>query len=105
MWVSLFIFSRRRRHTRSKRDWSSDVCSSDLAEIVGETLIIEKLRNLNPLALLVKGIGWDTCDLLISEIVNRLRFLHHGIEIGIRALLGLRGEEIVNAVNFRALGI
>src|SRR5699024_11270174 len=22
--------SRRRRHTRSKRDWSSDVCSSDL---------------------------------------------------------------------------
>src|SRR5699024_233787 len=27
---SLFFFSSRRRHTRSKRDWSSDVCSSDL---------------------------------------------------------------------------
>src|SRR5699024_11912420 len=26
----LFFFSSRRRHTRSKRDWSSDVCSSDL---------------------------------------------------------------------------
>src|SRR5699024_468155 len=26
-----FFFSSRRRHTRSKRDWSSDVCSSDLA--------------------------------------------------------------------------
>src|SRR5699024_11763763 len=25
-----FYFSSRRRHTRSKRDWSSDVCSSDL---------------------------------------------------------------------------
>src|SRR5699024_11737169 len=25
-----FFFSSRRRHTRSKRDWSSDVCSSDL---------------------------------------------------------------------------
>src|SRR5699024_7272376 len=25
-----FLFSSRRRHTRSKRDWSSDVCSSDL---------------------------------------------------------------------------
>src|SRR5699024_11703622 len=24
------LFSSRRRHTRSKRDWSSDVCSSDL---------------------------------------------------------------------------
>src|SRR5207247_6365260 len=27
----LFFFSSRRRHTRSTRDWSSDVCSSDLA--------------------------------------------------------------------------
>src|SRR5699024_498045 len=26
----LFFFSSRRRHTRSKGDWSSDVCSSDL---------------------------------------------------------------------------
>src|SRR5699024_11291942 len=25
-----FFVSSRRRHTRSKRDWSSDVCSSDL---------------------------------------------------------------------------
>src|SRR5699024_11820779 len=30
--VSPFFFSSRRRHTRSKRDWSSDVCSSDLRE-------------------------------------------------------------------------
>src|SRR5438067_4199075 len=28
-----FFFSSRRRHTRSKRDWSSDVCSSDLGII------------------------------------------------------------------------
>src|SRR5699024_8089285 len=27
-----FFFSSRRRHTRSKRDWSSDVCSSDLPD-------------------------------------------------------------------------
>src|SRR5690606_40584554 len=26
----IFIFSSRRRHTRFSRDWSSDVCSSDL---------------------------------------------------------------------------
>src|SRR5690606_39363516 len=26
-----FFFSSRRRHTRFSRDWSSDVCSSDLA--------------------------------------------------------------------------
>src|SRR5438067_10323292 len=29
-----FFFSSRRRHTRSKRDWSSDVCSSDLARML-----------------------------------------------------------------------
>src|SRR6266699_7280468 len=28
--VSIFFFSSRRRHTRCGRDWSSDVCSSDL---------------------------------------------------------------------------
>src|SRR5699024_11601972 len=34
--------SSRRRHTRSKRDWSSDVCSSDLARLfpVGISQII-----------------------------------------------------------------
>src|SRR5438874_7304632 len=29
-----FFFSSRRRHTRSLRDWSSDVCSSDLLLVV-----------------------------------------------------------------------
>src|SRR3712207_8167715 len=28
----LFFFSSRRRHTRYWRDWSSDVCSSDLSD-------------------------------------------------------------------------
>src|SRR2546422_8610955 len=28
--IGLFFFSSRRRHTRCSRDWSSDVCSSDL---------------------------------------------------------------------------
>src|SRR5947209_17270351 len=33
-----FFFSSRRRHTRYWRDWSSDVCSSDLAQpITGAT--------------------------------------------------------------------
>src|SRR2546429_2024015 len=31
LWgVLVFFFSSRRRHTRCSRDWSSDVCSSDL---------------------------------------------------------------------------
>src|SRR5438128_3034823 len=30
VWIIFFFFSSRRRHTRCYRDWSSDVCSSDL---------------------------------------------------------------------------
>src|SRR5207245_4837736 len=30
--ADLFFFSSRRRHTRCYRDWSSDVCSSDLVD-------------------------------------------------------------------------
>src|SRR2546429_6577839 len=29
-----FFFSSRRRHTRCSRDWSSDVCSSDLLQLI-----------------------------------------------------------------------
>src|SRR5205809_4557102 len=28
--MGVFLFSSRRRHTKCRRDWSSDVCSSDL---------------------------------------------------------------------------
>src|SRR5690606_39532386 len=31
--LSFFFFSSRRRHTRFSRDWSSDVCSSDLKPV------------------------------------------------------------------------
>src|SRR5688500_20193831 len=31
----MFFFSSRRRHTRLQGDWSSDVCSSDLAALAG----------------------------------------------------------------------
>src|SRR2546429_7295173 len=32
--IYFFFFSSRRRHTRCSRDWSSDVCSSDLIKSV-----------------------------------------------------------------------
>src|SRR2546421_7311950 len=32
----VFFFSSRRRHTISDRDWSSDVCSSDLTSVLVE---------------------------------------------------------------------
>src|SRR5206468_9797993 len=41
------FFSSRRRHTRSDRDWSSDVCSSDLKEgftLGSRVLVFDKVR-------------------------------------------------------------
>src|SRR5690349_23881258 len=35
-----FFFSSRRRHTRSLRDWSSDVCSSDLVNPVDHVIAL-----------------------------------------------------------------
>src|SRR5436309_12470240 len=37
--IGFFFFSSRRRHTRFSRDWSSDVCSSDLAAAEVERLL------------------------------------------------------------------
>src|SRR5689334_23492131 len=43
MVVSFFFFSSRRRHTRWNYDWSSDVCSSDLTDLVAH--VQEGFRN------------------------------------------------------------
>src|SRR5699024_7997004 len=50
----LFFFSSRRRHTRSKRDWSSDVCSSDLDALHG----------------VHQGLSQEVCD-RFHELVGR----------------------------------
>src|SRR5207237_4880866 len=41
--ADFFFFSSRRRHTRFKCDWSSDVCSSDLAAL--RERILRKTRD------------------------------------------------------------
>src|SRR5690606_39567623 len=47
-----FFFSRRRRHTRFSRDWSSDVCSSDLGN---ELLTVYRKLNI-PLTVEEEGV-------------------------------------------------
>src|SRR5947209_14428445 len=39
--IVFFFFSSRRRHTRYWRDWSSDVCSSDLDDLKSSSLLRE----------------------------------------------------------------
>src|SRR2546429_8934194 len=43
-----FFFSSRRRHTRCSRDWSSDVCSSDLSEHIDRTIELIREHGCKP---------------------------------------------------------
>src|SRR6266403_1901115 len=57
-----FFFSSRRRHTRSLRDWSSDVCSSDLVSRENDFLFFDGAVDVSKeIAKCVTGIG---CSLL-----------------------------------------
>src|SRR3712207_7993974 len=44
-----FFFSSRRRHTRYWRDWSSDVCSSDLTEQHVGKLVMAQVDTTEPI--------------------------------------------------------
>src|SRR5204862_1305164 len=64
-----FFFSSRRRHTRSLRDWSSDVCSSDLSPLMlcrfpNRQSIKGDFKNLNIIAHtnVRASAGWKHCD-------------------------------------------
>src|SRR6266496_1947076 len=91
MKVLSFFFSSRRRHTRSLRDWSSDVCSSDLrqarelldqAEKVGAKVVLVGDRQQHraveagsPFALLIDrgGIATQTLDVIRRQREEGLR--------------------------------
>src|SRR5699024_11940130 len=55
--VCYFFFSSRRRHTSSKRDWSSDVCSSDLLKDGKFHLVRPYYRNEVSLIKTALGLG------------------------------------------------
>src|SRR6266446_8938458 len=55
MFIFFFFFSSRRRHTRLQGDWSSDVCSSDLAP--GGRLARLRLARANVWAMIAAFVG------------------------------------------------
>src|SRR5215208_1308985 len=58
-WLAfIFFFSSRRRHTRWPRDWSSDVCSSDLYKTMTGHHVERKA-------------GWDTHGLPVEIAVEQ----------------------------------
>src|SRR5690606_36525423 len=75
--VFSFFFSSRRRHTRFSRDWSSDVCSSDL--------LLRRTRDFTE----VEGDGSITRE-IADRALNALDVDEHGLdEMDARILLTL----------------
>src|SRR5699024_11728796 len=67
------FFSSRRRHTMSKRDWSSDVCSSDL----------------------VRGCSMNIVDLVQSQViasVKREKDIHPAILSNANMIFLMKGD-------------
>ena len=92
--LMLFFFSSRRRHTRLRRDWSSDVCSSDLfatgrAVVSGRNLDAQLLAEVStqagyPASVVDQGI--DPTE-MATDIENRQR--KHAASWRKRALIGV----------------
>src|SRR5256885_13544775 len=81
--VFCFFFSSRRRHTRLQGDWSSDVCSSDLAQLeyrVGLVRVIGAVR-------------WDDANLYAPQLSPKAAFVftptkNHALRVSVnRAFL------------------
>src|SRR5690606_40083037 len=62
-----FFYSSRRRHTSFSRDWSSDVCSSDL---VGQDIVVERFA--------------ETCGIAQGQSVGEVVLYFKCADIGAR---------------------
>src|SRR3712207_1854520 len=73
-----FFFSSRRRHTRYWRDWSSDVCSSDLA-LLQETRLI---HHQHPAVLLAQMFD----DVFTQVVTHGVGIPASGVQEALRSL-------------------
>src|SRR5207245_8928006 len=92
--IFYFFFSSRRRHTRCYRDWSSDVCSSDLMELAltaPEGLLRAQDKKLVRAGLRAPDLALATRELAHARITV-------GERIGLECLgLGIEAEDGVRA--------
>src|SRR3712207_6503234 len=89
-----FFFSSRRRHTRYWRDWSSDVCSSDLREAAELPITPEQARSIA--SLLRYAVSLNTTAGLVSPTQRRLATsTYRAVEL---AALVLEGNPLDAAV-------
>src|SRR2546422_3578775 len=90
IWVycSIFFFSSRRRHTSCSRDWSSDVCSSDLRLADRRVVRLHQLDGV-PLADGLRGLRLALADGVELSRLERLVQIGVGEEHDAHVLAGL----------------
>src|SRR5699024_11223035 len=80
-----FCFASRRRHTRSKRDWSSDVCSSDLKTDRVDKLLrtrVLKAEDVIQYGVTDVRMRWlmsqetPSIDIVFSDVLQQIETLH-----------------------------
>src|SRR6266436_1558759 len=72
-----FFFSSRRRHTRCSRDWSSDVCSSDLTCASQEPTIASHVQGIQEQRLTVPRACRDLSDWCSKSAIHCLMKPRH----------------------------
>src|SRR5699024_2886446 len=75
----LFFFASRRRHARSKRDWSSDVCSSDLVKFLFLNYRFNRQQLVSTWSLNQHGFELGVNNVYLVETTYRLVFGVHAL--------------------------
>src|SRR5262249_56674335 len=78
-FVDLFFFSSRRRHTRLVSDWSSDVCSSDLAPRVSSRSAASRMWS-DPLTGSASSRTLNESSWLTNAMPTRIQYLRRSEE-------------------------
>src|SRR5690606_40865555 len=113
----VFFFSSRRRHTRFSRDWSSDVCSSDLAADHGKVNVIVNNAGV-ALGANVETMSYEDLEWLMGvnfwgvvhgtkAFLPHLRASGEGHIVNVSSVFGLMGipsQSAYNAAKFAVRG-
>src|SRR5699024_3995860 len=85
------------RHTRSKRDWSSDVCSSDLVSLsnLGATNRVPCALFLTNEGTLIFIVSADACNFKYSDSLTRKLICFGSLRSGFRFFLTASSPSVI----------
>src|SRR5690606_16079458 len=88
-----FFFSSRRRHTRFSRDWSSDVCSSDLQRLPGNSPT-SRHRGASPRRARSKSLLTRKIAMTANDVVSGDVLTDYGLVIAVEYIYSSSGKHV-----------